>query len=578
MTAALPPIHARPDPAAVRALLAAAQGERDARDLAPGVRADLNDAEREQARDRAQRSSGRASVSFPPLRQRRLVAPQRLVVVHPHAILATPPAALALDRRLGWKRRRRYVGCSRRHGAHRRPQVTIGHSSYSTRPESSGPSSGASHRCPTRGAKLGVTIAGSRVHWGSLIRVGVGFCYSVAPSIRPDRRHGSTPPLPYRPRLGGVSPNRRKSVQPLGHGFLGQNRLIFVGSGVGVGRNQSSAGVATAGRIGGGFFPPVCQKQMQVGSRLRTHSPEEPTDVEDDAVDCGRQAVRCRGVLDGTDRVREVAVRDGLPAHELERSLWHHLLQLGHDLQAAYFALAGDSDCGATLQLADGRVVKQLPEPHRRPYQSIFGECTLERVVYGTREGQRIEAVPLDARLGLPEGRCSYVLRDWNQALVVENPYVRVDTVLERILGFKPSVASLETMTRTLAGAVAGYEAARPPAAPAAGAQLVVLSADGKGVPLRKPADAPAIAAHGHARGPKPDRKKMAVLGVAYQIEPHVRTPLAVVEALSLGSGASVSRSQQRPGPEVDESADPGAVERDGDRGEPLAATPRRAQ
>ena len=46
-------------------------------------------------------SSGRASVSFPPLRQRRLVAPPRLVVVHPHAILAAPPAALALDRRLG---------------------------------------------------------------------------------------------------------------------------------------------------------------------------------------------------------------------------------------------------------------------------------------------------------------------------------------------------------------------------------------------------------------------------------------------------------------------------------------------
>jgi hypothetical protein len=79
---------------------------------------------------------------------------------------------------------------------------------------------------------------------------------------------------------------------------------------------------------------------------------------------------------------------------------------------------------------------------------------------------------------------------------------------------------------------VAGYEATRPPAAPATGAQLVVLSADGKGVPLRKPADAPAIAAHDHARGPKPDRKKMAVLGAAYQIEPHVRTPLAVVEAL----------------------------------------------
>jgi hypothetical protein len=172
-----------------------------------------------------------------------------------------------------------------------------------------------------------------------------------------------------------------------------------------------------------------------------------------------------------------------------------------------------------------------LPEPHSRPYQSIFGEFTLERVVYGTREGQRIEAAPLDARLGLPKDRCSYVLRDWNQALVVENPYGQVDVVLERILGLKQSVASLETMTRTLAGAVAGYEATRPPPAPATGAQIVVSSADGKGVPLRKPADAPAIAAP-PARGPKPDRKKMAVLGAAYPIEPHVRTPVAVVEAL----------------------------------------------
>ena len=250
-----------------------------------------------------------------------------------------------------------------------------------------------------------------------------------------------------------------------------------------------------------------------------------PLPVEGKLLDVAARVAQLTGFV--TD-----AARDGLPAHELERGLWQYLLRLGHDLQAEYFALAGDGDCGETLTLADGRVVKRLPEPHGRPYRSIFGDFTLERVVYGTREGQRIEAVPLDARLGLPDDQCSYVLQDWNQALVVENPYAQVDAVLERILGLQQSVAGLETMTRTLAGAVAGYEATRPPVAPATGAQIVVLSADGKGVPLRKPADAPAIAAHDHARGPKPDRKKMAVLGAAYQIEPHVRTPLAVVESL----------------------------------------------
>ena len=227
----------------------------------------------------------------------------------------------------------------------------------------------------------------------------------------------------------------------------------------------------------------------------------------------------------------EAAVRDGLPAHELERGLWSRLLQLGHDLQANYFALAGDGDCGEALTLTHGRVVHRLPEPHGRPYRSIFGDFRLARVVYGTREGQAIEAAPLEARLGLPEGPFSYLLQDGDQALAVENPYGQVNTVLARSLGLKQSVARLEAMTRTLAGAVAGYEAARPPPAPATGQQIVVLSADGKGVPIRKPADAPTIAAHDHTRGPKPDRKKraaprpVAVVFPGFEAEARQRDP-----------------------------------------------------
>ncbi|MFO1422665.1 MAG: hypothetical protein U1F70_03275 [Candidatus Competibacteraceae bacterium] len=156
--------------------------------------------------------------------------------------------------------------------------------------------------------------------------------------------------------------------------------------------------------------------------------------------------------LDVANRLEELeglvqeAARAGLPAHELERGLWQSLLRLGHELQGQYFALAGDGDRGETLTLTDGRVAKRLPEHHSRPYQSIFGDFVLDRVVYGTREGQRIEAAPLDARLGLPGDQCSYLLRDWNQALVVENPYGQVNAVLGRMLGLQQSVASLETM------------------------------------------------------------------------------------------------------------------------------------
>ena len=51
------------------------------------------------------------------------------------------------------------------------------------------------------------------------------------------------------------------------------------------------------------------------------------------------------------------------------------------------------------MELPDGRQVKRLKQPHKRSYLSVFGEFVLERVVYGTREGQKIEYAPLDEHL-----------------------------------------------------------------------------------------------------------------------------------------------------------------------------------
>jgi hypothetical protein len=62
--------------------------------------------------------------------------------------------------------------------------------------------------------------------------------------------------------------------------------------------------------------------------------------------------------------------------------------------------------------------------------------------------------------------------------------------------------------------------------------EVLVESADGKGVPIRRPADAPPIQDHQHRRGPKPDRKRMATVGAVYSVDRFVRTPAEVVEAL----------------------------------------------
>ena len=270
-----------------------------------------------------------------------------------------------------------------------------------------------------------------------------------------------------------------------------------------------------------------------------------PTPVEDKPFDLQR-------CLDELQAFVRSAAGAGTPVHEVERGLWRRLLQLGYQLQSQFFAWVGDGDQGDTVTLAEGRVVRRLPEHHRRPYQSVFGSFELERVVYGTRESQRIEFVPLDARLGLPRGKFSYLLQDWDQALAVETPYQPVNQVLSRMLGVEQSVASLEQMTRTLATAVDDYRVTQPPAPVVSGEQLLVLSADGKGVPLRKPATAPPIRAHDHQPGPKPDRKKMALVGAVYQVDSYPRTPHEVVEALfhDPAAPAAVGTSSPRPTPQ----------------------------
>jgi len=98
------------------------------------------------------------------------------------------------------------------------------------------------------------------------------------------------------------------------------------------------------------------------------------------------------------------AARQGRPAHEVEQQTWTQLRDLGHQLLKHYFDVQGDGDLGQTVELADGGVVRRLPRYHRRTYQSVFGPIELDRVVYGSREGQKIALAPLDQRCQLPRG------------------------------------------------------------------------------------------------------------------------------------------------------------------------------
>jgi hypothetical protein len=225
------------------------------------------------------------------------------------------------------------------------------------------------------------------------------------------------------------------------------------------------------------------------------------------------------------------------------------MLTVGRQATAWFLGQQGTGDLGESVVLEDGRKLQRLKRLRSRSYCSIFGEFQLSRTVYGTREGQKIEFVPLDDRLSLPESKFSFLLQDWDQMLECEQPYAEVSQVIQKILGLKQHVDSLIRQARHRARDVEAFRESRPAPPPAEEGKIVVLSADGKGVPIRHPADAAKIVEHESKPGPKPDRKQMAVVGAAYTVDPHVRTPEDVLEALFRKPGEPRPTPAARPEP-----------------------------
>jgi hypothetical protein len=156
----------------------------------------------------------------------------------------------------------------------------------------------------------------------------------------------------------------------------------------------------------------------------------------------------------------------------------------------------------------------------------------------------------LDQRLQLPASKFSRLLDDWNQSLVVNTPYAQVSSTLEKILGLRQSVHSLERSNARLAKDVDAFWAAQPPPPAEAEGELVVSTSDGKGVPIRAAAPAPGMTEPPIKAGPKAGRKKIALIGSVYTVDRFIRTPEAVLEALFRPPGPRANEeSVARPQP-----------------------------
>jgi len=173
-------------------------------------------------------------------------------------------------------------------------------------------------------------------------------------------------------------------------------------------------------------------------------------------------------------------------AHEVEEGIFRRVLEIGHHSLEWFFKRCGTGDQGKWISLPNGKKVRRLKDLHKREYSSIFRIFELYRTVYGSGEKKKIECVPLDTQLSLPESKFSYLLQDWSQSIAVDGPFKKINDVLKRILGLNQSVNSLERMNRKMSETVSDFwdnETAPPIAEEGA---MLVWQTDCKGVVMRQ--------------------------------------------------------------------------------------------
>ncbi|MCA1599807.1 MAG: ISKra4 family transposase, partial [Chloroflexi bacterium] len=201
-------------------------------------------------------------------------------------------------------------------------------------------------------------------------------------------------------------------------------------------------------------------------------------------------------------------------------SLPSPLLKLFLLTRAAQRPAAPVTASGTPLRYHDQRPIS---------YYSVFGKLQFARH-YFSALGQP-GVCPLDAALSLPEHCYSDLLRDWATFATTDAAYRESQTTLERILGLSLSVQALETSVAATAQDIrAFYDQPPAPAAPAALGPILVVQADGKGVPLVQALPTAPLARLG--KGQKRSKKKEAVVTTCYTIAPYGRTAQDVVAAL----------------------------------------------
>jgi hypothetical protein len=250
------------------------------------------------------------------------------------------------------------------------------------------------------------------------------------------------------------------------------------------------------------------------------------------------------GFLDGSDAA-------GLAHGELEERLDRDGRELLRRLLDDHLALRAIREQPLELVVGDEEVARsRMEKGHQRGLATVFGEVSVLRLAYRAPGLGNLH--PADAALNLPVEHHSHGLR---RLAALEAPRGSFDDAvsgIERACGQRLGKRQVQELAALAAVDFEDFYAARQPA-PAKPADLLVISADAKGIVMRPDALRPKTKAAKTRAGPKPKtrlageekrgRKRMAEIGAVYDA---TAAPRTAADIMSRGQG---EQGEPTPGP-----------------------------
>jgi hypothetical protein len=255
----------------------------------------------------------------------------------------------------------------------------------------------------------------------------------------------------------------------------------------------------------------------------------------------------------------EEAMRQGMTMKEFERGLLGGLLCTGKQVVDQFLIAQGDGDLGETAthpvdhsddQTIEARTIHRSSEVSARVLRTVFGEHEFSAFVYRDGEDRRCPIVrrPVDEQLGISPDRYSPLLQEYSMLFCCEQAFHGAVEAFQRVFRHRLSTDTLEKTSQRMGAAADEFllERAAPPKSEEG--QILVLTADGKGVPLVK-SDAQRLRAF-EEKSARPGNRRMATVCSVYSVDPYNRTAEDVVRGLFKDDKPDPDLASDRPVPQ----------------------------